>query len=223
MIRAREEQEDKKLQKADTEVVADLATSFFALANLHKRENRLDDAEKFFVKALEYTRECYPDGSFELVNRLHELAKFYRYNKDLNKAEFLCIEALEMRKRIALDKEKLHLVELINFLAKINVEKGNLKEAQKIFLEILNILDESDLNHEPAYSGYFEAVYLNFEYDYECLRAACRVELANVYLKNNDYELARSQCEQALQYLDDSMLWFKRCHKTLSKITESEK
>jgi CHAT domain-containing protein/Flp pilus assembly protein TadD len=147
----------RRIYKSDH---TELAANINNLASFYKNRGDFANAEIFFNEALEMRRRLYKTDNPELARNINNLASFYysnifnnnnsneedgknnikdiSKNNNINRAELLFIEALEMRRRLYKTDNPELANSMIN-LANLYFNKGEYAKSEPLYIEGLNM------------------------------------------------------------------------------------
>ena len=140
-------------------------------------------AEKFYLRSLNCCENIYGVGHLSYTSRLSNLGQLMREIGNLDKAEIYSRNALDIVKKILNIPDK-DIATYMGNLALITYAKGNLEEAEKLFIESIRIIENDS-------SSSFE-------------RAMIVNNLGLLYRAQRKDRLAELQFKKALKLLDQS-------------------
>ncbi len=108
------------------------------LARICKYQQRDSEAEKFYKRALEITKQLVGENHPDVATHLNNLALFYVEQKRHTEAESLWIQALELRKQFC-GEEHPELATVQHHLAHLYDIQGRYSEAEPLHLKALKI------------------------------------------------------------------------------------
>lgn len=108
------------------------------LARICKYQQRDAEAEKFYKRALQITKQFVGENHPDVATHLNNLALFYLEQKRHTEAELLWIQALELRKKFC-GEEHPELATVQHHLASLYDIQGRYSEAEPLHLKALEI------------------------------------------------------------------------------------
>ncbi|MGJ3235945.1 tetratricopeptide repeat protein [Marivirga sp.] len=141
--------------------------SFTALQKAEK-EGQLELAQSLLNKALDQAENTYGKKHQAYVFTLHLGIKLSFNTKDYEAGLALAKEELQLMNEITFDQQTQFYIQLLNFLAQLNLQTNNISEAKsysKDYMEVLQKEDQNSLNHALAIYDYASLLYQNNEAD----------------------------------------------------------
>ncbi|WNB18776.1 tetratricopeptide repeat protein [Marivirga arenosa] len=137
--------------------------SFSALQQA-QNENKLELANSLLEKALQQAKKTYGEVHQAYVLTLHLGVKLSFQTQDYEYGLELARRELELMNEVTFDQQTQFYIQLLNFLAQLNIQLGNTDEAiqfSKDYMELLNKEDPSSLNQALATYDYASLLYQN--------------------------------------------------------------
>jgi len=129
----------RKLDDGDLEDQPELEAAVrTTVGNVFRSLGHYDDARRHLTRAVELSRELFPDGSAALAYRLNKFARAEKEKGRLAEAEALFREALEMRRRL-LGPEHEDVATSLNNLGLLLIDRGQSDEGEALLHQALDM------------------------------------------------------------------------------------